>query len=69
MTSLLLGKELDDTIQEFIESLRKVGGVVNTSIVIAAATGVVSAKNPLLVEHGGHIDISKGWVVFQMFFW
>ena len=60
---LLLGEDLDATVREFVESLRKVGGVVNTSIVMAAAEGTVAAKNPfLLVVHGGHIQISKGWV-------
>ena len=60
---LLLGKDLDYSIQEFIESLRKVGGVVNTAIVNAAAEGILAAKNPsLLVKHGDHIEITKGWV-------
>ena len=60
---LLLGNDLDDTVQEFIESLRKVGGVVNTSIVMAAAEGIIAAKNPsFLAKHGGHITITKGWV-------
>ena len=60
---LLLGKDLDYSIREFIESLRKVGGVVNTAIIKAAAEGILAAKNPfLLVKHGGHIEITKGWV-------
>ena len=59
---LLLGENLDATVREFVESLSKVGGVVN-SIVMAAAKGIVAAKNPsLLVVLGGHIKISKGWV-------
>ena len=38
------------------------GGVVNTSIVMAAAEEIVVAKNPsVLVAHGGHIEITKGW--------
>ena len=56
---LLLGEDLDVTLREFFESLRKVGGVVNTSIVIAAVEGIVVAKNPsLLVSHGGNIEIT-----------
>ena len=56
---LLLGEDLDVTLREFFESLRKVGGVVNTSIVIAAVEGMVVAKNPsLLVSHGGNIEIT-----------
>ena len=41
---LLLGEDFDATIREFVQSLRKVGGVVNTSIVMAAAEGIVAAK-------------------------
>ena len=60
---LLLGKDLGTSVQNYINSLRKVGGVVNTAIVLAAANGIVAAKNPgLLTSHGGHIEISKGWV-------
>ena len=53
---LLLGEDLDATVGEFVESLGKVGGIANTSIVMAAEEGIVAAKNPsLLVAHGGHI--------------
>jgi hypothetical protein len=42
--------------------MRKVGGVINTAIVIAAANGIVAARSPaLLTQHGGHIDITKAW--------
>ena len=60
---MLLGRELDQTVQEYIENTRKAGGVINTAIVMADATGVVAAKNPeLLLEHGGHVQITKAWV-------
>ena len=60
---LLLGKDLDSSVQAYITALRKVGGVVNTTVVIGAAEGIVSAKNPgLLAKHGGHIEITKSWV-------
>ena len=59
---LLVGKDLDTSVQEYIKSLRKVGGVVNTAILMAAANGIIAAKNPtLLSQHGGHIEITKGW--------
>ena len=38
---LLLGKDLDHQIQAYIAYLREAGDVVNTAIVIAAATGIV----------------------------
>ena len=61
--SLHLGKELDTSVQEYISSIRIVGGVGNTMVVMAAANGIVAAKKPaLLTQHGGHIEISKGWV-------
>ena len=59
---LVLGKELDNIVQEYIESTRKAKGVVNTVVVIAGATGIAAAKDPgLLFEHGGHIKITKAW--------
>lgn len=59
---LLLGPELDRLVQNFVDSMRKTGGVVNTLIVMAGAHGIVSARNPaLLVEHGGHIEFTKAW--------
>ena len=59
---LLLGKQLDKSVQEYIDPMRKVGGVVNTAIVMAAAWGVIASRHPgLLREHGGHIEITKAW--------
>ena len=59
---LLLGLKLDQVVQNYVNALRTVGGVVNTAIVMAAAEGVVSARDAgLLVGHGGHIDITKTW--------
>ena len=59
---LLLGKDLDICVQDYINALRKVGGVVNTTIAMAAANGIIAARNPaLLVQHGGHLEITKAW--------
>lgn len=67
---LLLGPELDKSIQDYITSMRRVGGVFNTGIVMTAAKGIVRARKPeLLLEHGGHIEITKAWAkspVFRM---
>ena len=52
----------DSDVASYVKSLRIVGGIVNRSIVIAAAKGILSHKNPgLLREHGGPIDIGKSW--------
>lgn len=59
---LLLGQELDKSVQDYIEALRVLGGVVNTHIVMAAAVGIIKAKDiTLLASHGGNIVISKNW--------
>ena len=58
---LLLGKELDKCVQDYIKNLRKIRDV-NTAIVIGVANGIVSAQNyALLLENGGHISITKEW--------
>ena len=38
---LFIGAELDTSVQEYINALRVAGGVVNTSIVQAAALGII----------------------------
>ena len=40
---LLIGLELDQVVQNYVNALRTVGGVVKTAIVMVAAEGVVSA--------------------------
>lgn len=48
--------------------MRKAGGIVNRSIVIAAARGIVSHWNPsLLIDHGGSIDIGRKWAESFLF--
>lgn len=58
---LVLG-DLDDLVQQYIQNLREVGGVVTRHITLAAALGIVKHKNPsLLKENGGHLDLGRGW--------
>ena len=60
---LLLGQALDTSVQEYIKALRTVGGVVNTRIVMAAAHGIVAARDQsLLVQYGGHMAVTKSWL-------
>ena len=47
---LLRGEDLDATIREFVESMRKVGRTVNISIVTAAVERIVAA-NKLTVHY------------------
>lgn len=60
---LLLGDALDKAVQDYITAMITIGGVVNTSIVMAAAEGIVSAHDvSKLGSNGGHIHLTKTWV-------
>ena len=64
---LMMGEELDTLIQKYINAVRNSGGVINTAIVKAAARGLVIAKDrTLLVENGGHINITRDWALSLM---
>ena len=54
---LLLGEKLDQAVQEYINNLRKVGRSVNSVIVLAAANGIVAAKDRSLLC--GHLELTK----------
>ena len=59
---LLVGEDVEGQVREFIKESRATGSVVNTTVVIAAATGIVKAKDPsILLENGGYLDLSKEW--------
>ena len=45
----LLVRKLDDNGYEYIKHLRHCGGVVNCTIVITAAQGIITHKNPRLL--------------------
>lgn len=46
----------------YIRTLHQARGVVNRSMLIAAATGIVSHENPgLLRVYGGHLDLGLNW--------
>ena len=56
----LMLRDYDQDVSNYIKSLREAGGIVNRSIVVAAAKGILSHKNPgLLKEHGGPICLSS----------
>ena len=41
---------------------RKAVGVINTSVVVAMAMGIITSKDPsLLYENGGHLVITSSW--------
>ena len=59
---LLLGSTQDVQVREYVNALRGTLGVVNTTIVLAAAEGIVSAADhSLLRQHGGSLVFTKAW--------
>ena len=46
---VLLGQVLDEDVQEYVRSLRAVGGVVNMAIVRAGAEGIILARDRSLL--------------------
>ena len=56
---LALG-ELDAEVQKFVRVLRKAGTPVCSVVILAAAEGIVTARNrTLLVQNGGSIKLTK----------
>ena len=59
---MLLGKNLDEQVQEYILKLREHGCAVNTTVVIAAARGLTKIIEPThLSECGGPATLSVSW--------
>ena len=59
---LLLGKEWDNKVKDFVNAVRKSGGSMSTKLLLAGTKGLLqAAKPPILVEHGGPITIDKSW--------
>ena len=59
---VLIGKKLDDMVQDYILSVRAAGGMINTPIVIAGAQGIVKTiDRSMLVEYGGSATFTRGW--------
>ena len=63
----LLGEKTDKALQDYLALVRRAGGVVNSSVVIAAAEGIVSRDNCIhLGKYGGHVYLDKKWAWYQM---
>jgi len=61
---LKLGEKLDAAVQEYVESLRKVNGSVNTLVVMGAAEGIVGARDISKLQQ---IEITKSWARSLLF--
>ena len=63
----LLSDEVSKNLRLYVEAIRTSEGVVNTAILIAAATGMLQVRDPAALEcSGGHITLRKGWAKY---FW
>ena len=57
---MLLGEELDRKVKLYLNAMRSRGAVINTSVVVAVANGVVASEGDyLLACNGGHIEITR----------
>eukprot|EP00117_Sycon_ciliatum_P034838 scpid48499/ scgid26512/ Pogo transposable element with KRAB domain len=60
---LMLPNQADSRVQSYVRAIRKTGGVVNTSIVLATAIGVAQQTAPQVLESNG------GWLGFSSRAW
>ena len=66
---LLLGDELDTAVQAYVESIRKLGVVVNTAIVLGGAEAIIADKDRTLLDTlapGKSADRLQGPVIVQV---
>ena len=61
---VILGEELDSKVKNYVTALRSAGTPIGSSIVMAVGEGMVRAHDrTLLVQHSGHIQITKAWAL------
>ena len=52
--------DFDQEVQKYIRALRAAGTAISVPLVLAAAQGIIEAKDrTLLVEHGGSINLTR----------
>ena len=53
---------VDQEVQKYIRALRAAGTAISVPLVLAAAQGIIEAKDrTLLVENGGSINLTRSW--------
>ena len=63
----LLSDSVTADIKCYICVLRDAGGVVNTAIVLAAATGILQRKDPTSLQcNGSHIILGMSWAKYLL---
>ena len=55
---LMLGKELDKQVREYVRDLRAMGVTINTAVVLASAEGIIMHKDANLLQS---IELTEGW--------
>ena len=64
---LMLGGELDKQVQSYVLDLRSNDAVINSSVIIAVAQGIVTNYDSnLLSENRGHIALTKSWAKYLL---
>jgi len=64
---LMLGEELDKQVQSYLLDLRCNGAVINSSITIAVAQGIVTNYDSnMLFDNGGHVILTKSWAKYLL---
>ena len=58
---MLLGDSLDLRLQQYVLKVREGGGRISSTLVTAAAKGLMLPNKQLLKEFGGHMSFSKMW--------
>ena len=59
---LMLGEELDKSVQVYLRKVRECGGVVTSRIAVAAARGILlHYDRSMLAEFGGHVQFNLPW--------
>ena len=59
---LLLGNKIDDQLQLYLRKVREQGGIITASVVVAAARGLLmSLDHTMVLEHGGHVNLTRQW--------
>ena len=62
---LMTGEEIDKQVQHYLTDLRKKGCIINTSVTIAVAEGILLNKDAnLLAANGGGIHLTKDWAKY-----
>ena len=63
---LLIGDELDRQVGEYILDTRRVGGDINTAVVIAGGTGIMMSQNPSLLKGMKDGKLTKDWAKYVL---